>query len=419
MKKTKLFFCAAMAISGAAMTACSSDDPGNGNGNGNGNQQPNPRHQIQLTAEQQKIAKNLDFHFKLWKMMTDAKPTGNHFFSPLGIQMSLSMLANGADDEARKELMAFLGANDLQDLNGFNRVMISELPMVDNTVTFSLANSAWFDIAVTPGQQFADACRSVFGASVAKYEKGSDKAMQEINKWCSDNTGGMITRFLSEPPSADFMLFNAAYFNGKWKEPFDAARTAKGEFICESGRKAEVDMMHLDNVTVRWFRTPGYTTFRLEYGNGGYTMRLVLPAEGRSVNDVMEARVLTEEFLEEEAGVTEYNYGDLDLALPRFGVAGDYPDLADILRNAGLTKTFGATGHFSGIFQGCTPALMRQKTAIQVNESGTVAAAATQTEGITSPGNKPLSITFNRPFGLIITENSTGTLLYMGKVAEL
>lgn len=393
-----------------SMTACSSDEPGNGS------EQPNPRHSIQLNAEQREIAKeNLGFSFKVWDKMTDATPKGNQFFSPLGMHMTLSMLANGADEEARQELTTFLGAKDLQSLNGFNKLMLTELPKVDNTVKFSLANSAWFDNAITPGQQFVDVCRSVFTASVFSYDKGSSKAMQDVNKWCSDNTGGMIPAFLSEPPSGNFLLLNAAYFNGKWKNPFDAALTAKEEFTCESGKKATVDMMHLSGVKVNWCKTPKYTSFWLEYGNGGYSMFLVLPNEGLTVNDVMEQKIITYEY----DAASEYHTGDLCLSLPKFSLSEDNANLANVLCAAGLTKTFSESGHFSSIFNGCTPSAMRQKTVLQVNESGTVATAVTETGDATSPGNDPLKIAFDRPFGLIIMENSTSTILYMGKVAEL
>jgi serpin B len=63
---------------------------------------------------------------------------------------------------------------------------------------------------------------------------------------------------------------------------------------------------------------------------------------------------------------------------------------------------------------------VRQKAVIEVNEQGTEAAAVTvvEMEMKSSIPVTPEKVTFraNRPFLFAIQENSTGTILFMGKI---
>lgn len=54
------------------------------------------------------------------------------------------------------------------------------------------------------------------------------------------------------------------------------------------------------------------------------------------------------------------------------------------------------------------------KAVIEVNEVGTVAAAVTG--GTISFKQTPVEIVFNRPFGFLITEKTSSTLLFAGQV---
>jgi serpin B len=63
---------------------------------------------------------------------------------------------------------------------------------------------------------------------------------------------------------------------------------------------------------------------------------------------------------------------------------------------------------------------VKQKTFVDVNETGTVAAAVTAV-GVTAVSgtlNPPVSVTFDRPFVFVIRERITGAILFMGKVVR-
>ena len=62
---------------------------------------------------------------------------------------------------------------------------------------------------------------------------------------------------------------------------------------------------------------------------------------------------------------------------------------------------------------------MKHKTFVEVNEEGTEAAAVTSVEiTVTSAGPKGIRMQVDHPFILVIRENHSGTLLFMGKIVE-
>lgn len=62
--------------------------------------------------------------------------------------------------------------------------------------------------------------------------------------------------------------------------------------------------------------------------------------------------------------------------------------------------------------------MVMHKTFIEVDEQGTEAAASTAVSGVlTSPGpGTPIAFFANRPFVFSIVENSTGTILFIGRI---
>jgi serine protease inhibitor len=59
--------------------------------------------------------------------------------------------------------------------------------------------------------------------------------------------------------------------------------------------------------------------------------------------------------------------------------------------------------------------LVKHKTFVEVNEEGTEAAAVT---GVGMTRGIPDEMIVNRPFFLVIRDNQTGTILFMGSIVE-
>ena len=156
-----------------------------------------------------------------------------------------------------------------------------------------------------------------------------------------------------------------------------------------------------------------FTAVELPYKNKKFSMYLFLPNEGNTVDKLISEvdgeswAAWMESFVEIE---------DLNIALPRFEFAYDRsikPDLA----NMGLDIAFSDEADFSGISpMDLLISDVIHKTYIKVNEKGTEAAAVTAVVfDVTSIG---AMIRFDRPFMFAITENTSQSILFIGKVSE-
>jgi serpin B len=110
----------------------------------------------------------------------------------------------------------------------------------------------------------------------------------------------------------------------------------------------------------------------------------------------------------------------VEVTMPRFKFAFEI-GLNDVLKKMGMLKAFQANiADFSKITdEDLYISSVKHKSFIDVNETGTEAAAVTSiTFTTTSIGNEPPKITFlvNKPFVFAITEKDTDAILFVGEV---
>lgn len=112
----------------------------------------------------------------------------------------------------------------------------------------------------------------------------------------------------------------------------------------------------------------------------------------------------------------DYEETEVELHLPKFSIDSDL-ELRTVLEHLGIVDIFDPVKakltrmssqneiYVSRVFH---------KAIIQVDEVGTVAAAITG--GTLSFKQSPVEFVFNRPFGFIITDLTTHTLLFAGQI---
>ena len=105
------------------------------------------------------------------------------------------------------------------------------------------------------------------------------------------------------------------------------------------------------------------------------------------------------------------------LFVPKFKLEYEI-DLSGILQAMGMANAFNPRlADFSNMFIDGVGWIdqVKHKTFIQVDEKGTEAAAVTVVVMVVS---MPPSVFLNRPFLFVIHEQESGTILFMGKIAE-
>lgn len=401
-----------MAIIGMSLASCSSDEPNE--------QKTYPRHEIALNANQMEQKNYTDkFAAKFWSELVSVEESDNLMISPLSLYQALAMSANGADDESLAELLALLGADSqatLDDINNFNKYLFSELPKVDPSVKLSLATSMWIENKYgSPLASFSNVCNTYFNSEVYNFAKGTEDARNDVNKWASNKTNGIIPTFLKEVPDLEVMLLAATYFKGRWGVEINKKDTEKGDFYNLSGAISKVDMMKTDKAAYN-YATEKYTVYTLPYGNGGYQFSIIYPTFGMSVDECMT------DVMAKGIPKVEDNEYICEMKFPKFELEYSSKNLIEVLANCGLINIATGQSWFNKIvpIKLCMSELLHS-TKIKVSEEGTEAVAVTEA-GFYLTGlvnGKPEPFVIDHPFGYVITESSTGVVLFMGRINEL
>ena len=425
--KKKLFLFSVVILSGAMLSCSSSAEIENGETKYvNMLSDPEP---IVLTAEQQVFANdNNGFTLNFLKTVNDVDKSGKSFiYSPLSITYVLGMVNDAATGQTEQELEQTLGFHQggIQAVNDYCKKLIDGLPKVDKKVTLNIANAIFLNKDYTLKKQFQKDMETYYDANAEALDFKASGTLDHINGWCKDKTNGMIQKILNEvKPEVVSYLLNAIYFKADWTSKFDQKNTKTEEFLSENHEKnlKEVPMMH-QNVLISYLKNETFSAIKMPYGNGYWNMTVMLPEEGKTTGDII--NFLADNTLS-MTGARPY---EVDLKLPRFETSSDTDELDVKDGLVGLMKKMGINLAFD---ENCAEipnmcenkylyiSMMRQKAKIKVNEEGSEAAAVT-VAGMnlcTSAGpiEYPKAIFHaNRPFVYVISEASSGVILFVGK----
>lgn len=391
----------------------------NGNANWSVNEEVDESFLILSDAQHEMVNNNNSFAFSLYNKTMGMN---SRVVSPLSVTYLMSMLANGADGETQQQILATLGwagegiqQPSLQDINDYSRMLIEKTARLDKAVTVEIANYVAINKEFKLNSKFQKSVERDYKAGVESLNFTSPSTLKRINDWCNDRTHGMIPSIINElDPDAVSYLMNAIYFNGTWKDKFSKEETKQEMFRGYTRDIQYVDMMHRHG---EYFYADGdgYSAVSIPYGNGAFRMTVILPTEGSFLRDVM-ASMDGGKFQELQRSMEKCN---VDLKIPRFTTEVDLP-LNDIISALGAPLIFSSQADFSQFARGdFYVSKMFQKAKIEVSEEGTKAAAVTAAIMMMSAvrPEKKRNVVFHAdsPFAYIISENSTGSIYFMGQ----
>ena len=418
MKTFALMGMTAMALS-ACRTARVEKAAENGNANWSVNEEVDESFLILSDAQHEMVNNNNSFAFSLYNKTMGMN---SRVVSPLSVTYLMSMLANGADGETQQQILATLGwagegiqQPSLQDINDYSRMLIEKTARLDKAVTVEIANYVAVNKEFKLNSKFQKSVERDYKAGVESLNFTSPSTLKHINDWCNDRTHGMIPSIINEvDPDAVSYLMNAIYFNGTWKDKFSKEETKQEMFRGYTRDIQYVDMMHRHG---EYFYADGdgYSAVSIPYGNGAFRMTVILPTEGSFLRDVM-ASMDGGKFQALQRSMEKCN---VDLKIPRFTTEVDLP-LNDIISALGAPLIFSSQADFSQFARGdFYVSKMFQKAKIEVSEEGTKAAAVTAAIMMMSAvrPEKKRNVVFHAdsPFAYIISENSTGSIYFMGQ----
>ena len=366
----------------------------------------NPRKDIELSDEERELVKkNNDFALNLFRQARDKE---SQVLSPLSITYALGMLNNGAAGKTQQEINDVLGFGDAgaDAINSFCQKMLTESANVDKETKVMIANNIYVNKPYELQKPFVQKAFDFYDATPETRDFDDGETMDVINQWASDHTEGMIKEILNKGdfnPNAVSYLLNAIYFKGEWVSKFDLSETTEESFNGGSN----VFMMHQFG-EFSYMGTETYQAIHLPYGNEAYRMSVFLPREGKSIDDVLGE-------IDGNRWLFKGQHYEVDLKLPRMEIE-THTDLRDIMSALGMSTAFDS--YFAEFPFFCNVPtyieMMKQVAKMKVDEKGTEAAAITiigETNGM------PAYVEFhaNRPFLYIISEQSSGTIFFIGQ----
>lgn len=351
----------------------------------------------------------------------------NIFYSPYSIASALSMLDVGAGGATKNELENALGITNLDE---WNDEMKSYLAKEWSQNTFvDTANSVWMNKGTTwaanINSDFLTPAKDYYSGEIyeADFDGQADKVVQNVNNWVSDNTNKMIPEILKEIPGGTvMMLINAVYFEGKWDTPFTEDKTFQSNFY-GTDKESVVDMMHLYGEHFTYMDNGEIKGITLPYDGDNVVMKVFIPTtDDGDINDLFD-KLSNEEKQKLIDSLDNANNVEIDtLQLPKFTDEQSIDGLDDILKNMGIQSAYSDNADFSKIADGIAVSSVNHRAKVIVDENGTKAAAETDImvkETAMMPSEETYNFIVDKPFVYVIEDQSTGMILFMGRVNSL
>jgi len=330
------------------------------------------------------------------------------------------MTENGAAGEtkaAMRKVLALPADASEEAVNESAAALLKSLPS-QGEAELSIANAFWLDVSSRIAPEFARLCQEIYGAAAQTLDLNQPSSATTINDWVSEKTKGKIPSIVTPNGIAGLpaILTNAVYFKGRFRIPFRKELTQPKAFYLTDGREKVVPMMRHGGLSNSYLSGRRFEAAVLRYKGSGIALYMLLPVRGAGPE-----QVLTEESVQEALLARESC--ELDLSMPRFKF--DFScQLRESLTRLGMGIAFHYPGaDFSAL--GAPPFFVGEvvhKTHLEVDEEGTVAAAATAVMMPMSarmPQNiRRKTLVFDRPFAVLLRDTITGAIIFVGVVYE-
>ncbi|XP_006888771.1 PREDICTED: leukocyte elastase inhibitor-like [Elephantulus edwardii] len=371
---------------------------------------------------------NNHFTLDLFHVLNKKDPTGNIFFSPFSISCAAAMLLVGAKGNSEAQLSKAFHLDKVEEVHSKFQCLQAEINKRDTSYMLKLANRLYGEKTYHYLPDFLATIQKFYGADLASvdFQHASEEVRKEINQWVKDQTEGKIPDLL---PSGvvnnltKLVLVNAIYFMGKWQKVFHRGNTKEAQFYLNKKDKKMVNMMfqkkpfpygYIDEVKCHVLVLP--------YEDNELSMVILLPRdiEDDSTGLKKIEEQLTLDKLNEWISSNNVKVNHVNVSLPRFKLEESYNlkdhlaslDVQDILdpSKADLSGISGAKDLYVSEFV--------HKSFVEVNEEGTVAAAATAAGRVLCALVHPKNFNANHPFLFFIQHNASKCILFFGRFSS-
>lgn len=340
------------------------------------------------------------------------KKNKEFIFSPVSIEMALSMAAEGS---AQKTAEQFRKTLDLPLKNPES--ILKDLNINSDSTTLQSVQKIWIQKSFPTEKEFSQLVQKKYLSEIgfADFVKSPKVEVKNINSWVFKNTNSKIKDLIPEAgidQLTKYVLVNAIYFKSTWLSVFSEKQTRTEDFFITKSKKTQVQMMNKEFSQLSYFENNSFKAIRLFYKSDQLTMSVIVP------------QTLDYEYKQNDLnfilGLEEKDFKSttVQVSLPRFTSTFDV-SLKPVFKNLGLLLPFSDDADFSkmsplALTEGLHISDIFHKAFIEVNEQGSEAAAATAvvmaTKGMMP--RQPKIFKANQPFLYLIKKGEQ--ILFVG-----
>lgn len=363
---------------------------------------------------------NANFAFQLYKHIASHAADKNIFLSPLSISAAFALLTLGARSETQNQIFKGLAFNlseteESEIHKGFQQ-LIHVLTNTDNKAQLNIGNALFIEETLKILPKFLEDAKSLYEAEgFSSNFKDLVKAKHQINDYVQNKTHNKITQAVDDlHPDSVLVLINYIFFKAFWENPFDDHYTRKHDFFPDANTTVKVNMMYRQGYySMLYDKDLSCWVVEVPY-RGDASALFILPDEGKlqQVEGALGIETLAK-------WKTSFTWREIHLLIPKLTLAASY-DVKQLLQEIGITEAFSDNADLSGITgePNLKVSKVVHKAMVDINESGTEAAAVTVIE-ITPRSEGPrTTIKYSRPFLLLIVNKVAHTILFAGKIFD-
>ncbi|MBO9539370.1 hypothetical protein J7643_02115 [bacterium] len=336
----------------------------------------------------------------------------NLALSPTSLGRALLMAYAGARESTREAMASALGMPDQSETTLAHWAAATGPSLDRRGVSIQVTDSAWVRANFSILPSFTDELRRLFSAEVGTFRDSAD-GTAKLRAWIKKASKGLLDgQGFELSDDVVLALADVITFDGRWDEIFQKAQTQPRPFFTRPSESRQVPMMQRAGEFL-YAEEAGYQVIRLPYQESAYAMYVLLASDSVPAPAPIDA-----EAFERLADRLSSNQGQL--LLPRFSMKLNVA-LTDALKASGMGLAFSDAANFDGIADNLRLDEVGQDVRVEVDEEGTVAAAATVLKAVPTSARvdpTPFHMEVNRPFYFAIREDATKAMLFMGKVVQ-
>ncbi|XP_043921186.1 leukocyte elastase inhibitor-like [Protopterus annectens] len=377
------------------------------------------------------ITANTKFALDLFKHVTGDSNDDNIFFSPLSLSVALAMVYFGARGNTAEQLAKILHYAKTSDVHRQFKALNAVINNPSSLYEIKIANRLFGEKTFDFVQKFLDNTKKFYQAELSRVDflHQSETARRDINAWVESQTEGKIKDLLPEgsvESDTVLILANAIYFKGTWKKTFEPWNTEEHPFRISKNDTVKVQMMKLEeDFRYNYISELHLSILELPYLKDETSMLILLPDDFTDESTGLDQlqKELSFEKLSQWTDPINMQETCVYVYLPKFNLEKSY-DMKCLLTKMGITDIFCRT---SADLSGMTTkdnlfvSKVAHKSFVDVNEQGTLAAAATgivcTADCLRLPGARKV-FKADHPFLFFIRHNESGSILFFGRFCQ-